>query len=317
METLQTTSLKKIKKNKKMYHLLLAGGTGFIGFHLCKMFIKKGWKVSSISVTKPKKKRFVKGVKYIFLDITKKKDLEKKLKDNYSHIINASGITTNLYSKSFKKKIYSSHFDGTKNLIDVFKNKKFENFIQIGSSAEYGNAKSPLKENTLCTPSSVYGIAKLKATKYILKIANQNKLPINVIRLFQVYGPNQGDSRAIMQILKFCIEKKNFPTSDGTQIRDFCYIDDVTKAINLIFEKKISSQLLNIGYGKGVSINKLISVIKKIAKGGNPQYGLFKLRNHENPELVPSISKVKKILKWRPKINLEKGIKMTKSSINE
>ena len=56
-----------------MKHLLIAGGTGFIGYHLANRFKKKGWKVTSLSLKRPKKKRFLKGVKYILLDLTKKK----------------------------------------------------------------------------------------------------------------------------------------------------------------------------------------------------------------------------------------------------
>ena len=56
-----------------MNHLLIAGGTGFIGYHLADKFKKKGWKVTSLSLKKPKKKKFLKGVKYILLDLTKKK----------------------------------------------------------------------------------------------------------------------------------------------------------------------------------------------------------------------------------------------------
>tara|TARA_Y100001958_G_C21240243_1_gene567727 strand:- start:1053 stop:1955 length:903 start_codon:yes stop_codon:yes gene_type:complete len=299
-----------------MHHLLIAGGTGFIGYHLCKMFKKKGWKVSSISINRPKGKRFVRGVKYISLDLTKKKLIKNRLQGDYSHIINASGFTTNLYSKKNKKRIFQSHFNGTKNLIDYFKNKNIEHFIQIGSSAEYGKAKSPLKESSHCLPSNHYGKAKLKASRYILKVTKKKNFSVNILRLFQVYGPNQGDNRVVMQILKACIKKKKFPTSDGNQIRDFCYIDDVTRAIESIFKKDISAKILNIGFGKGITIKKLIICIKKIARGGLPQYGLFNSRNHENPSLIPSIEKAKKVLGWKPIISLEKGLNLTKRSIN-
>lgn len=300
-----------------MDHLLIAGGSGFIGYHVAKKFKKKGWKITSVSISKPKRTRTVKGVKYILLDLTKKKDISEKLEDNYDYVINVSGYTSNIHSKKFKGKIFNSHFYGAKNLIDFFKNKKIKLFVQIGSSAEYGNASGLLKESHNCKPVNNYGIAKLRATKYVIKNSKKKNLKASVLRLFQVYGPKQGQNRAVMQILKFCINNKRFPASDGKQIRDFCYVSDVANAIDLTFKRKITGKIINIGYGKGVSMKELINKIKEIAKGGKPEFGLFKNRNHENPILVPSISLAKKVLKWKPKINLEKGLIFTKKSLYE
>ena len=64
-------------------------------------------------------------------------------------------------------------------------------------------------------------------------------------------------------------------------------------------------------------MKELIIKIKEIAKGGKPEFGLFKSRDHENPILVPSISLAKKVLRWKPKINLEKGLIFTKKSLYE
>ncbi len=295
-----------------MEHLLIAGGTGFIGSHLAKHFRDKGWKVTSISLKKPKKKRYVKGVKYKLLNLTNSKEIESKLLDEYSYVVNLSGHTSNLYSSKLKRKILKSHFNGAKNLINFVKKKNIKKFIQIGSSAEYGKAKSPLKESIYCRPNNIYGQAKLKATKYVLNIAKKKRVPVNVLRFFQVYGPKQGDNRAVMQILKFCIKNKTFPASDGKQIRDFCYIKDAVEAINLSMKSKISGEIINIGSGKGLSIKNLISIIRKISGGGKPKFGVLKSRNHENPILIPSISKARKILKWNPKTKINKGIKITK-----
>ena len=259
----------------------------------------------------------MKGVKYILLDLTKKKYIEKKLKDDYSAVINLSGHTTNLYSQNLKKKIFQSHYIGAKNLIDFFKKKKIQIFIQIGSSAEYGKAKSPLQETVNCKPNNIYGRAKLKATKYVLSVAEKNKFPATVLRFFQVYGPKQGENRAVMQILKFCINKKKFPASDGKQIRDFCFIKDAINAIELTINKKVYRKVINIGYGKGISMRRLINIIKGIAKGGKPQFGVMKSRNHENPVLVPSIIRARKILGWKPKVKLKKGLKITQKKFND
>ena len=154
-----------------MKHLLIAGGTGFIGYHLSLKFKKAGWKVTSLYASKPKKKRLIKGIHYIKIDLTKRHQIKRRLQGNFTHVVNLSGHTRNLYLKKFKKKIYESHFLGTKNLIDFFLKKKINSFVQIGSSAEYGNHKDPQKESDLCRPKNIYGKSKLKATKYALKLS--------------------------------------------------------------------------------------------------------------------------------------------------
>ena len=64
-------------------------------------------------------------------------------------------------------------------------------------------------------------------------------------------------------------------------------------------------------------MRKLINMIKEICNGGKPEFGLMKSRNHENPVLIPSINRAKKILGWKPKIRIKKGLKITKKKFNE
>ena len=102
-----------------MNHLLIAGGTGFIGYHLALKLIKKNWKVTSLSISKPKKIRKIKGVKYLFVDVTKKNEIKNKLLDKYTHVINLSGHTSNLYSKKYKKKYIIAIILGLK-ILSIF-----------------------------------------------------------------------------------------------------------------------------------------------------------------------------------------------------
>ena len=83
--------------NKTKEHLLIIGGTGFIGFHLTNAVKKIGWKVTSISLRNPSRERKVKGVNYIILDIANYKNLKKKLKEKFTYVVNLSGYSGNKY----------------------------------------------------------------------------------------------------------------------------------------------------------------------------------------------------------------------------
>ena len=161
-------------------NILIIGGTGFIGYHLAKKSLKKGWQVTSISSKPPKKLRYLPKVKYIICDITKKKSLKKNIRKYFNYVVNLGGYVDH----SNKKKTYESHYIGCKNLADIFLEKSPIAFVQMGSCVEYGNLKSPQKENAKCNPKSVYGQAKLLSSIYLIDLFKKQKFPSTILRLY-------------------------------------------------------------------------------------------------------------------------------------
>ena len=300
---------------KKLPHLLIIGGTGFIGYHVALSAKKKGWKVSSISLHKPKKNRYVSGVKYLFIDITNLKKLKKGLNQSYTYVVNLGGYVQHDASKT--EIIYKSHFAGLVNLTQIFLKKKIKKFIQIGTSMEYGMIQAPQSENQYGLPFSTYASAKLLSTNFLVKLYKTHRFPVIILRLFQVYGPEQDKNRILPQIIEGCLKNRTFPTSSGNQIRDFCYIDDVVRAIFLSFNsrKNNDGEIINIGNGKPLRVNQIIKIIKKIIGMGNPQFGMIKYRKDENMKLYPNIKKAKSRLNWKPNFSFDKGIKIVIQSL--
>ena len=101
---------------KKLPHLLVIGGTGFIGYHVILSARKKGWKVSSVSLHEPKKNRKIRGVNYLAVDISNLKNLEKKLIGKYSHILNLGGYVQHDIFKNRIDRTISTHLTGLVNL---------------------------------------------------------------------------------------------------------------------------------------------------------------------------------------------------------
>jgi nucleoside-diphosphate-sugar epimerase len=289
--------------------ILIIGGTGFLGYHLAKKCISKKWDVTSVSTLKPKNKRYLKRVKYQFIDISNKKLLKKKLKPNYDFVVNFGGYVNH----DEKIKTYKSHYKGCKNLSDIFINNKLKSFIQIGSCVEYGGLKSPQKENNKIDVKgikSTYGKAKLMATNYLLNLNKKYNFPCTILRLYLVYGSHQDNNRLIPYTINECLKNNNFDCSSGKQFRDFLYIDDFLRAIfKCLGNKKAVGQIINIGKGKPENVKKVILFIKNKIKNGKPIFGKVPFRKDEIMKLYPNISKSKKILNWSPKIKFKKGIK--------
>tara|TARA_B100001057_G_scaffold495145_1_gene593427 strand:- start:3740 stop:4660 length:921 start_codon:yes stop_codon:yes gene_type:complete len=281
----------------KKIEVLITGGTGFIGFHLAKKCLSKGMKVTSISTKYPREDRKLKYVNYLKCDLFNKKKLQKIIKKNFNFVINLGGYVDH----NNKKRTYNSHYIGCKNLSNIFLKKKVTNFIQIGSSSEYGRLTAPHDERKFLIPKSIYGKSKYLATKFLLNLYKKEKFPVTILRLYQAYGPRQDSNRLIPFIIKSCIKNKKFPCSTGIQFRDFVHVDDVVSSILKCFNnKKAKGNIINIGCGRPKRVRDIISFIKKKIKTGYPQYGKIKLRKDEILRVYPKISKAKKILQWRP-----------------
>lgn len=292
-----------MKKN-----ILIIGGSGFIGYHLAKACLKLNWNVVSISLHKPKKNRKLKGVNYLIIDISKKRALFKLERYKFQYVVNLGGYVNHVNEPEVKK----NHFLAVKNLYEYFKLKKIKKFIQVGSSVEYGKSIMPQKETFKCRPLGIYGKYKLKASNFLLKKRRKKIFPFTILRLYQVYGPNQDQNRFLPILIKACLNKNFFYSSSGIQKRDFLYISDAINAfIKTLLSKKSDGQILNIGYGKSIKLKKIMHYVGEITNFFKPFYGKIKLRKDEALDIYPDIKKAKKIIKWKPKINWQEGILRT------
>jgi nucleoside-diphosphate-sugar epimerase len=295
---------------KSVLNLLVVGGTGFLGFHILKEAKKRNiFNCSSISKSKPSISRKIEGVKYIICDVTNGKKLRKVIsKNSFDYVINLSGYVDHSKSKIITK----THFFGSKNLIDIFKNKNLSSFIHIGTSLEYGNAKSPHNESLKCHPKTKYAKAKYKTNKYLQHCFDKYNFPFTTLRLYQVYGPNQLSNRLIPFIISQCLKDKKFPCTNGNQLRDFLYVDDFVNLIFRIFNStKARGKIYNVGYGKPLKVKVVINYIVKMIKKGRPEFGKIKMRDDEVRVVFPDISKIKSELNWNIKNNYLEGLKKT------
>lgn len=290
-------------KNKT---LLVIGGTGFLGFHLCNFFKKKGWKIYSLSKKKPVRHRKVKSIKYLFGDISKLKEIKFLKKLNIKYLINCGG-----YVDHFNKmKTYNTHVNGCKNLYNIFSKKDIKVFVQLGSASEYGSISSPQKEEYICKPKDSYGNCKIRATKFLK--STKSSFPYVIVRPYQVYGPKQDNNRIIPFIINACLNNLKFPCSAGKQLRDFLFIDDFVSAVfKIVDNKKCLRQIFNIGYGKPIKVKDVIKKINIKIKSGKPEFGKILMRKYEQKKLFPSIKKASRYFNWSPKISFEKGLNKT------
>ena len=289
--------------------ILIAGGTGFIGFHLAKKCLSLNWSVTSLSTNKPKKNRKLKKVNYKICDVSNYNQINKKIKPDYDYVVNLAGYVDH----TNKPKTMKSHYIGCKNLSNFFLNSKIKKFVQIGSCIEYGKIESPQKEIKQNKKTfSIYGKAKLLSTIFLQNFYKKYNFPVTILRLYLVYGPFQDTNRVIPVTIINALKNKSFNCSNGQQLRDFTYIDDIISAIiKTLKSLKSSGEIINIGSGKPIAIKKVIIKICELLNSGKPLFGKIDLRKDEIMKLYPNINKAKKILRWNSRTPLEVGLRKT------
>ncbi|MAV94305.1 MAG: hypothetical protein CMA31_01290 [Euryarchaeota archaeon] len=294
-------------------NLLIIGGTGFIGNHLTCAAVKSGFQTTVLSLHEPNRENKVKGALYLQADITNFNDLSNRLLNiDIKFVINLSGYIDHCSFRTGGDSVIDSHFTGVKNIVKVLDWSKLKRFIQIGSSDEYGNLKAPQNETMRESPISPYSFGKVASTQFLQMLNRTEGFPAVILRLFLVYGPSQNLKRFLPQVIRGCASGKTFPTSLGEQLRDFCYVDDVTRGILMtLMQDDINGEVINIASGTPVTIRKVIETVKLIIGQGDPIFGQIPYRAKENMALYADITKANNVLNWKPEITLEDGILRT------
>ena len=297
----------------KSPRLLVIGGTGFIGHHLLQSARKKGWQLTSVSLNSLPPERQIRGIRYLHLDLIKIEKVRQLLGgQDFEYVVNLGGYIDHTLFKNGGRKQINDHFSGLQNLVEILNREFLIRFVQIGSSDEYGNSPAPQDEKKRECPISPYAVAKTAGTHFLQMLQRTEHFPVVILRLFLTYGPGQDNKRFLPQIIKGCLDDKIFPTSAGKQLRDFCYVSDTVEAIfQTLINPDVDGQVFNVASGEPISIRTMIENIQKLIGKGKPVYGRIPNRPGENMELYADITKIKKILNWRPHVNLEEGLHQT------
>tara|TARA_B100000795_G_scaffold44236_1_gene29014 strand:- start:497 stop:1408 length:912 start_codon:yes stop_codon:yes gene_type:complete len=298
--------------------LLIVGGTGFIGKNLTQKAVESGFLTTVISLNLPKKDYQVLNTEYLQADVTNLDHLKETLFNRkFDYIINLSGYIDHSDFMSGGREIIGAHFNGVQNLLQVIDWNGLKKFIQIGSSDEYGDQGAPQSEDIREAPISSYSAGKLFSTHLLQMLHKTEGLPVVILRLFLVYGPGQSKKRFLPQIIDGCLSDSVFPVSGGAQLRDFCYVDDVSRGILMALKNKdVEGEVINLASGEPISIREIIEIVRSVVGKGSPEFGKIPYRPGENMSLYAEMKKANKILKWVPKTSIDDGIKKTIVSQN-
>ena len=295
--------------------VLITGGAGFIGSNLADALLKIGYDVVIIdNLSTGRLENVPDKVNFYQVDIVNPKLKAIFTKEKPNIIMHLASLTDTTVSEESIRQDIETNLIGTLNTLTAASQVNAQKFIFSSTAAVYGNTKRlPIKENTTPKPISPYGIGKLTCENYIRIYCEFCKMKYTILRYGNVYGTRQypkGESGAIpIFIDKMLIGRTPYLYGTGNQIRDYINVEDVVAASIQVI-KKANGKTINIGTSRGTSTRQLYAMIGQELEFNAPP----KLTNPRIGEIVKSIldnSQAKKELNWRPKIDLETGLRQT------
>ena len=290
---------------------LVTGGAGFIGSHLVDALLSKGDDITvldNFSTGRPENLSHVKDeIELVEADLSFYGTWTKYFKgvDRVFHLAALADIVPSIENPDT---YYQANVTGTFNVMKACKKFNVGKVVYSASSSCYGIPDVvPTPESAEIRPQYPYALTKFLGEQIVLHWSHVYGVPSVSTRLFNVYGPRSrtsGTYGAVFGVfLAQKLNKKPFTVvGDGTQTRDFTYVEDVTSALLTASESNLKGEIINIGSDNTYSVNNVVELL-----GGEVVY--IPKRPGEPDCTWADISKVKKLLKWSPTVSIEQGIK--------
>ena len=290
----------------------VTGGAGFVGSNIVKLLVKENHDVLVIDNMHTGKKENLQEVfdkiEFYELDIRNIPELENKIKD-VDGIFHEAALTIVQESFLMEEEYYDVNVKGTENIFKIAEKYGIK-VVFASSSSVYGNTeKIPIIENNERNPINPYGKTKLE-DEFLAEKYSDKGVSIIGLRYFNIFGKGQTGSYAGV-ITKFVnqLKEKKSPIifGNGSQIRDFIFVEDIAQANLSAMLSKINSGFFNIGTGKTTTILQLAKLLIKL-------YNLEIFPEFSNPldgdvqKSQANIKKSQELLNWTYKIEIEEGL---------
>lgn len=299
---------------------LVTGGAGFIGSHLADCLLEKGHSVvvlDNFSTGRPQNLAHLKGrpgFSFARADVSDLRAIKKYFKgaDWVFHLAARADIVPSITDPGA---YFRANVDGTFSVLEAARLAGVKRFVYAASSSCYGlPAKFPTPEMSPVKPEYPYALTKYLGECCALHWAKVYKLPAISLRLFNVYGPRSRTSGAYGAVFGvFLAQKlagKPFTVvGDGRQTRDFTYVGDVARAFVAAAESPLAGEIFNVGSGNTYSVSRLTGLL------GGEKVSIPK-RPGEPDRTFADISRIKRLLGWKPEVSFERGVKIMLDNID-
>jgi UDP-glucuronate 4-epimerase len=306
-------------------NLLVTGGAGFIGSHVCERLLRDGhavWALDNLDdFYSPQLKRqnlreiqsSGKSFKFIQGDITSRAALDKIFKsvkfDQVIHLAACAGVRPSLQEPALYQRV---NVEGTVNVLEAARKGSVKKIIVASSSSVYGvNSKVPFNENDpIFSPVSPYAASKLACEALGHVYHHVYGMDVVMLRFFTVYGPRQRPDLAIRKFTELIYAGKPIPVfGDSSTERDYTYITDTVDGVIACTQKKFGFEIFNLGESQTVKLSRLIEMLEATL-GKKAVIDRQPLQPGDVPITFADISKARIRLGYNPRVKIEQGIKL-------
>ncbi|MBW3019068.1 GDP-mannose 4,6-dehydratase [Candidatus Woesearchaeota archaeon] len=306
-----------------MTKALITGGCGFIGVNLVEYLLNNtDWELvvlDDLSNSKIDDFEAVWDKKRVKLYKGDARDVEliDRAIENCDYVVSLAALV------DVRESIEEPVINADVNVMSLVKqlmcaaNAKIKKLVFSSSGAALGDSQQPMKENLLPQPMSPYGASKLAGEAYCSAFAEGFGLPTVALRFSNVYGPRSyGKGGVIPKFIQNAINgQKSVIFGDGSQTRDFVYVEDICRAIFLALTKELPNkyELIQLGTGREMPLNTFVELLKKdlSAQGIALECQYAAAKKGEIYRNYADISKAREVLGYEPNIGFEEGLKKT------
>ncbi len=322
-----------------MKNYLVTGGAGFIGSNFIIYMLNKYNDVKIINVDKLTYAGNLENLKsvennsnysFVQADICDKEAIEKIFKENdIDYVVNFAAESHVDRSISDPEIFVKTNVLGTVNLLNIAKNywsvgddeyKEGCKFMQVSTDEVYGSLGETgfFMETTPLDPHSPYSSSKASADFFVKAYSDTFKLPVNITRCSNNYGPYQFPEKLIPLMINNTLQHKNLPVyGDGMQVRDWLYVEDHCKAIDMVIRDGVLGEVYNVGgHNERPNITIVKTIIDYVKRNVDKEVGEHLIKYVEDRKghdrrygIDPR--KIKNDLGWFPETTFEVGIKKT------
>jgi UDP-glucose 4-epimerase len=308
---------------KVLTMILITGAAGYIGSHINKLMSESGYETVVLDNLNHGYEEMVKWGEFVKGDLKDESLLNSIFKKyDIDGVIHLAALISVGESVKFPQKYYKNNFQYTINLLNVMEKFQVKKLIFSSTAAVYGEPKFvPISEEHPTNPINPYGKSKLIVEEFLHKKSQESDFNYIALRYFNASGADPGseigenhdpETHLIPLVLdvalgnrdKISIFGDDYPTPDGTCIRDYVHVNDLASAHLKGFEflKKEKSDIFNVGIGKGFSVKKIIESCEKVTDSEIATV-IENKREGDSPVLVADNKKIKKVLNWKARFN--------------
>lgn len=295
--------------------ILVTGGAGFVGANLVRMLLSAGYRVRILDNFSTGQREYLKGLENLEViqgDILDREVAARAIENAVGviHLAAQSGVPSSLADP---KRDCMVNVLGTLNLLEACRHHAcLARFVFASSNAPLGRQTPPITEDKVALPISPYGASKLAGEAYCLAYYGAWGIRTVILRFGNAYGPFSAHKNSVVPSFFRAVLSGGHITifGDGKQTRDFIYVEDLCRAILRALGSDISGEVFQIATGVQTSIRELACAVSRVV-GRDIPVRYEQARAGDLVENYSCIDKAKRLLGWKPCVELEEGLRRT------